>query len=65
MTYPSSAKYKCRYCRQTYDCSAGYTSTHLIEHLLRKHAAKAEENRNLYLSDLVKECFEFKGGAHD
>lgn len=64
MIYLHNAKYKCKYCDAKFEYYAGYNSPRLIEHLIRKHDTKAKQYRDLYLSDVIKECFEFEGGTN-
>ena len=63
MLYPDNRIYYCKYCGRKFDFSAGFNSPRLIEHLLREHIFEAKAHDNLYLSDLVKTCFESRGGS--
>lgn len=65
MRYPSDASYTCLYCKRKFEFAAGCNASQLIMHLINNHPTKAEANRDLYLSDIVKKCFEYKGGTHD
>lgn len=62
--YPDHSEYVCKYCRKKFEFSSGYNLPRLIEHLSKCHRKKIEENKDLYVSDLAKMCFEL-GGAHD
>lgn len=63
MPYPDGRLYTCVYCKKNFDFSAGFNGPRLIEHLLREHHDDAIYNHgNLYLTDVVKTCFERKGG---
>ena len=62
--YPGYSVYECKYCKRKFEFSGGYNLPRLIEHLSKCHRQKIEEYRNLYVTDLAKACFEFKGGTH-
>lgn len=61
----NDAKYICKYCGRSFPLVYGYSIPYLAEHLLRTHKEEANDKWDLYLSDLIKECYEYKGGKHD
>lgn len=63
--YPDHSEYCCKYCGKKFEFSSGFNLPRLIEHLITCHHKRIGEHNNLYVSDLAKACFEFKGGAHD
>ena len=65
MLYPDGRSFVCKYCNRKFEFSVGSNAPRLIEHLLREHMVEAEKYGDLYLSDLIKTCYEIKGGAHD
>lgn len=66
MTYPDTGIYECKFCKRRFDFSYGFNSPRLVEHLLMEHNEPVMSRYgNLYLSDMVKECFERKGGSYD
>ena len=64
MLYPDDRVHYCKFCGKQFDFAAGYNSPRLIEHLYAcHHDTVMQSYGDLYLSDLVKMCFEAKGGA--
>ena len=66
MLYPDDRLYVCKFCGRKFDFSYGFNSSRLIEHLFMIHNRPVMSRYgNLYLSDMIKECYENKGVAND
>ena len=52
--------YICNYCKRKFPLVNGYSVPNLIDHLERDHPDEINEIRHLYLSDVVKTCFELQ-----
>ena len=65
MYNPYKEKCKCKYCGKKFEFYMGVSSPRLISHLIKCHRSKEDQYKNLYISNIIGNCFEFEGGAHD
>ena len=53
-------RYICKFCRRAFAIASGYSASNLIDHLIRQHPDDVQGFNDLYLSDIIKECFDYK-----